>query len=323
MVKKKKSVRKSSRKPVVRTKKDSWDIKRIFLPLGIAALALLASSQLSYTQRFQSNVLGDEDKTQEEQQKETAKQQEEASKQQQEQAKESSQNSGSGGGTTNTQGTETETEIKNGVKVKTKVEDNGAKKVEAETEDVHFTFQEENGVIKLHVEKQNGEDIRTREHLKERDELEQELEDEEIKISSEDGQMEIEHNAVAARFGFPLSIDPVTRELIVTTPEGERTVAVLPDEAMQRLFAAGVLTPAASGSATPADASTSGTLASSVELTLKNGNLVYEVQGKKHEKFLGLVPVTLERTVTVSALSGEVLSQTQSILATILGFLSF
>ena len=134
--------------------------------------------------------------------------------------------------------------------------------------------------------------------------------------------MEIEHNAVAALFGFPLSVDTVTRDLNVTTPAGERTVAVLPDEAMRRLFAAGVLTPVASGSATTV-ASGSGALASSVELTLREGNLVYEVEGEKHEKFLGIVPVTLDRQVTVSALSGEVLSQTQSVLATIVGFLSF
>lgn len=327
MAKKKKSVRKSPRKPVVRTKKDQWDIKRIFLPLGFAVFALLASSQLTYTQRFASNVLGDEDKAQEEQQKqqeeqqkEAEKQQEEAAKNQEEQKQESSQNSGSSN--TNAQRNETETETQSGIKVKTKTEDNGAMKVEAESEDVHYTFQEENGELKLRVETKDGEEVRTREHLKERDELEQELEDEDIKISSDDGHMEIEHNAVSARFGFPLSVDPVTRDLIVMTPAGERTVAVLPDEAMRRLFAAGVLTPVASGSATT-EASTSGVLASSVELTLHEGNLVYQVQGKKHEKFLGIVPVTLDRQVMVSALSGEVLSQTQSILATIVGFLSF
>lgn len=325
MAKKKKSVRTSARKPANRIKKDRWDIKRIFLPLGFAALALLAGSQLTYTRNFQSNVLGDEDSSSGRQETEAAKQQEEqrqeAAKQQQEQIKESSQNSGSSG--TISQRNETETETRDGVKIKTKTEDNGAVKVEAESEDVHFNFQEENGEVKLHVETEDGKEITAREHLKERDELEQELEDEDINISSEAGEMEIEHNDVRARFGFPLSIDPVTRDLIVTTPAGERTVAVLPDEAMRRLFASGKLTPVASGSAQPQDASSSGTLANSIELTLKNGNLVYEVNGEKHEKFLGVVPVTFNRKITVSALSGEVLSEAQSILDTILGFLSF
>lgn len=328
MAKKKKSARKSPRKSVVRTKKDQWDIKRIFLSLGFTAVALLASSQLPYTQRFQSNVLGDEDKTQEEQQKqqeeqqkEVAKQQEEAAKNQEEQERESSQNSGSG--TTNTQRTETESETRDGVKVKTKVEDSGPTKMEIETENITFKFEEEDGEIKLRVRDEDGNEIRTRERLRELDELERELEDEEIKISSEDGELEIEHNAVRARVGFPLSIDPVSRDLIVNTPAGERTLAVLPDEAMRKLFALGILTQTASSSAAPADASASGVLASSAELKIANGNLVYEVQGEKHEKFLGVVPVTLERTVTVSALSGEVLSQTQSVLTTILSFLSF
>lgn len=321
MAKKKKSIHKSSRKPVVRTKKDQWDMKRIFLPLGFAVLALLATSQLTYTQRFESNVLGDEDKAQEEQQKQQEEQQKEAEKKQEEQERESSQNSGSSN--TNTQRSETETETQSGIKVKTKTEDNGALKVEAESEDVHYTFQEENGELKLKVEIKDGEEVRTREHLKERDELEQELEDEDIKISSDDGHMEIEHNAVTARFGFPLSVDPVTRDLIVTTPAGERTVAVLPDEAVRNLLAKGFLTHVASGSAVPAEATVSGSLATSVELKLKNGNLVYEVQGEKREKFLGVIPVTMDRAVTVSALTGEVLSQTQSVFATILAFFSF
>ena len=336
MVKKKKSVRKSSRKPVVHTKKDQWDIKRIFLPLGFAAIALLSSSQLTYTQGFQSNILGDEDKAQEEQQKqleeqqkEAQKQQEEANKQQenesedeQEQEDEEESNSGSSGKTSEVR-TESEIETRSGVKIKSKIEDNGARKIEVEGEGLHFKFEEENGEIKIKVENEEGVESRTRTHLSIVDELEDELDDDEIEVSSDDGHLELRHNAVRARVNFPLFIDPVTHELIVTTPAGERTVAILPDVALRNLLIKGFLTEVASGSGTPADASGSAVLAQSMELKLTNGNLVYEVKGNKKEKFFGLVPVTLPRTVTVSALSGVVLSQTESMLTTILGFFSY
>ncbi len=340
MAKKKKTVRKSVRKQVFHTKKDKWDIKRIFLPLGFAAIALLASSQLTYTQGFQSNVLGDEDKVQEEQQKqeeeqqqEQEKEQEEAAKQQEnenetededEQEQEDANESGSdNSGKTGEVRTESEIETRSGVKIKSKIEDNGARKIEVEGEGLHFKFEEENGEVKLKVENEEGVESRTRTHLSIVDELEDELEDEEIEISSDDGHLELKHNAVRARVNFPLFIDPVTHELIVTTPAGERTVAVLPDAALTKLLIKGFLTEVATGSGSSADASGSAELAQSLELKLINGNLVYEVKGNKKEKLLGLVPVTLPRTVTVSALSGVVLSQKESILTTLLGFFSY
>lgn len=307
MVKKKKKVHKNTKKLHSSVKKIQWDIKRIFLPLGVAVLTLFASSQVVYTQGFTSDVLGDEDRAQEEQQKEAEKQQEEQKKEAEKQQKES----------------ETETETADSLKVKTKVEDNGVVKTEIEAEKIHFKFEEENGEVKLRVEDGEGTEVRTRVHTKERDELEQELEDEDIRISSEDGKMEIEHNAVRTRMNFPLSMDSVTRELIVTTPEGERTLAVLPDEVLNTLIAKNIMTPIASGSGLPMGASVSAEIAHSVELKMVKGNLVYEVEGKKKEKFFGILPVSLPRTVTVSALSGEVLSQTESLFSKILGILSF
>ncbi len=311
MVKKKKKVHKNTKKLHSSVKKIQWDIKRIFLPLGVAVLTLFASTQVVYTQGFTSDVLGDEDKAQEEQQKEAEKHQEEQEKEQEKQQKEFETE------------TETETETADSLKVKTKVEDNGVVKTEIEAEKIHFKFEEENGEVKLRVEDGEGTEVRTRVHTKERDELEQELEDEDIRISSEDGKMEIEHNAVRTRMNFPLSMDSVTRELIVTTPEGERTLAVLPDEVLNTLIAKNIMTPIASGSGLPMGASSSAEIVHSVELKMVKGNLVYEVEGKKKEKFFGILPVSLPRTVTVSALSGEVLSQTESLFSKILGILSF
>jgi len=343
MAKKKKSVKKakSVRKSVSHVAKDTWNIKRIYLPLGFAVLALLAASQFTFTQSFQSDILGDEDDAVQEQQKEAEDrlkdeekqredeaerleeqegEQEHEQENEQEKEQEISRNSGSSATRVKS---EMETETKNGIKIKSKVEDNGARKIEVEGEGVHFKFEEENGEVKLKVENEAGEESGTRTHLSIVDELEQELEDEEIHISSDDGHLKLTHNAVRVRMNFPLSIDPVTRELIVNTPAGEKTVAILPDAALKNLLVKGFLTEVASGSGTNTDASGSAVLAQDLELKLINGNLVYEVKGSKKEKFLGFMQVTLPRTVTVSALSGEVLSETQSILSSILGFFSF
>lgn len=311
------------KKSAVRTaaKPEVFHVERIWYGIGFAALALLVSSQFTYTQGYRSNVLGDEDKAREEQ-KHQEEQNQEEQKHQEEQSGESAKNSGTDTQQPNGQRAETESEYKNGIKIKTKVEDGGETKVEIEKRKAHFSFEAEDGNVRLKVENSDGEEIQTRERLREKAELEQTLDDERIDVSSDDGHLAIEHNAVRARVNFPLSIDPVTHELIVTTPEGEKTVSVLPDAAVQRLLASGFLTRVASDSAVPT-ASGSAVLSAAMELKLHNGNLVYEVQGQKEHKLFGFIPVATARTVTVSALTGEMLSQTQSWLSSFLGLLSF
>src|SRR3989344_2017278 len=329
MVKMKKVVRTASRKHAFHPKKDRWEIKRMLLPLGFAVLALLVSSQLTYTQGFRSDILGDEDdveekqqKQEEDQQREEEKRQEEQEKREEEQKRESSSNSGSDNSNSNSQRTETETQVQDDVKVKTKVEDDGSQKVEIESEEFHFKFEEKDGEIKLRVRDEEGNEIRTRSRIREVEELEQELEDEEIEIASRDGEMEIEHNAVRARVNYPLSIDPSTRQLTVTTPAGIKTVAILPDAALVRLLASGMLSEIASMSAEQQVATDSGMTSIQFELTLEGNHLVYEVQGIKQHRLFGFIPVITPRTVSVSALTGDVVSQTQTWLSGLIDLLS-
>lgn len=291
MAKKKHRAGKTSHHFRLKSKRDRWKIKQILLPLGFALFALMVSSQLTYTHSFQSQVLGDEDRVEEE------KKQEEERKEEEKKGK-----------------SETEVETQDGVKVKTKVEDDGSRKVEVESDSIQFKFEEQEGEVKLKVENEAGEEIRTRERLREAQELEDELEDEEIAIASRDGEMEIEHNAVRARVDFPLSVDSATKQLTVTTPAGIKTVAVLPDEALVRLFASGLLSDIASDSAT--------TATPSFELALEDNHLVYEVQGTKQHQLFGFIPVATPRTVTVSALTGDVVSQTQTWLSGLIDLLS-
>lgn len=137
-----------------------------------------------------------------------------------------------------------------------------------------------------------------------------------IKIRSGANKTEIEQEGsnVQVQGGLPVSVDKTTKELTVTTPAGSKTVAVLPDTAVQNILGAGVVSQVASDSATGKNA---------VKLTTDaNGNLVYEINGVKFEKLLGLFNVGIDKTAQVSATSGQVGTISQSFLSRLLDILS-
>lgn len=151
---------------------------------------------------------------------------------------------------------------------------------------------------------------------REMNEIKKYLAEENISIATKGGYTEMERNAVRARTNFPLSIDPETHELIVTTPAGEKRVAVLPDAALGNALFSGLLSEAA-GATDSADS------AGAVELEVEDENLVYKIRGKKEHKLFGFIPVSTDRTIRVSADTGEILSQTQTWLSGIIERLSF
>lgn len=59
-----------------------------------------------------------------------------------------------------------------------------------------------------------------------------------------------------------------------------------------------------------------------VALGEKNGALVYEIAGLRDHRLLGFIPVTTPVSVVVSAETGGVVTQEQSLLTTIVDLLS-
>ena len=105
----------------------------------------------------------------------------------------------------------------------------------------------------------------------------------------------------------PLSVNPITKELTVTTPQGSKTVAVLPDQALQNLVNKGVIS-----------------TQNSINLTTDaNGNPVYNVSGVKYEKLFGIFTIAIDKTGQVSAVNGQVLTVNQSTFSKLLDALSF
>lgn len=241
------------------------------LVLGI--LGLVASSNIQTSQKFSaspSQVLGEDETAQktEEQQKENQQIniQSEGKKQ------------------------ETEIQTSNGQKIKTKVEDNGATKIEVEQ-----------GNFKLKSETEKGQT---------EPEVENELEEDEgIKISTESGKPTITRNKVTASTEFPLSVDATTHQITVNTPEGQKIVTILPDQAIQNMVGA-------------SPSAILNNLSAPIKLEFKDNEMVYKLRGEKKFRIFGLIPVSTSATAYVSAQSGNLVEQEQSLLTNLIKLIS-
>lgn len=129
------------------------------------------------------------------------------------------------------------------------------------------------------------------------------------------------HKGVEAETDGDLENDPEatsSNQLLLTTPSGKHHIMVLPDQAIQKVLEHNKLTELFDGNG----ASVSADFAK-IKLTVKNDQAVFEVKGIKKEKFLGLIPVDLHKTVEVSAETGDVTSSSDSFFGGFLDALSF
>jgi hypothetical protein len=133
-----------------------------------------------------------------------------------------------------------------------------------------------------------------------------------IKISTEDGHMVLHQNRFKVDSQLPISVDPETHALTVTTPSGVKTVTILPAQAVDHILAAHELT-----EVTQKEAS------SSIALQNKDGEAVYHLTGTKDKKMFGLFPVKVHKNVTVSAESGDIVSSTTSLVDSLVDLISF
>lgn len=160
---------------------------------------------------------------------------------------------------------------------------------------------------------------------------------------------------------FPLRIDLATNQLIMTKNGVERVLTVLPAHAVQNMLRAHLkkglgpkffrsatpsalpsttpsgtpsasASPSAEPSATPSASPTEEPIATeSAELTVledqisleeANGQVVYKIPAKKHLRVFGFIPVSTNLVGFVSADTGALIREQQSLLARILDLLS-
>lgn len=306
-----------------RPKLQSTNLHLIFLLLPVVLLALFISSNITTARTLSvstsANVLGDdEDKSGEnkEEKKEEEKKKEESKNEFEKKSEEQKEK--------NKQ--ETEIKTSDGQKIKTKVEDDGTTKIELEQDNLKLKYVFENGVLKLKAENESGEEVEVDEDKLDdlEKEVEDELEEEGIEITTESGKIALKKGNTTAHSNFPLSINPATGELIVTTPAGSKVVTILPDQAIENLLRTGIVNVVES--APPDNNSTPSSQLSQftgkLEIVEKDNHIMYKIKGEKEHKIFGLLPVTVPSTIFVSAENGEVLTQERSLLGTFIDFLS-
>lgn len=236
-----------------------------------------------------------------------------------------------GQGTTKieTENDKTEIEVRNDQgRFKTKIED-GKEETKIRTGNLRIEIRQEGNKLVTKIKNENDEEIELEDKQENEllDEAENELENDGVKIATDSGHLDIIQNGRRARTNFPLSVNPATGELFVTTPAGEKVVAVLPDQAIQNMLKAGILTrvePQPEPSPSPSPGATeSATIAETgIELAQVNNNPVYIISGVKNKNFLGIVPVDLKLKVVVSAQNGQVVETRQGLLTRLLDFFS-
>ncbi len=180
---------------------------------------------------------------------------------------------------------------------------------------------EDDGRVKVKEKNEDGTEV----ELEEKDTIEKlnaELEDKGIEIGTGSAKkFAFKKGKIEAHTDFPLTVDPTTKQLSVTTESGTHDVTVLPDKAVQNLLDKKVLTNVVS-TGTPTSGSVSDTN-NVVGLTEVDNKPAFEIHGVKDKKVIGLFPVAFTKTVYVSAEDGKVLKTQQGTWDKILEFISF
>jgi len=130
------------------------------------------------------------------------------------------------------------------------------------------------------------------------------------KTTNSSPQLQINSNNIIAHSSMSISIDPLSGILTVDTPNGPQKVSIMPDEALSIATELHALDQ--NQAPTP-----------SIALVVDNGALTYHIEGGKTEKLIGLFPISLDKTVSLSADTGGITKISSSALTSLIGLLTF
>ena len=186
-------------------------------------------------------------------------------------------------------------------------------RIRLDSNDSRFELKSEDGRLKIKMKQKGGDEIEVEDEAL--DDINEALEDEGISIASASGnRLRIRRGLFEAETHFPLSINPTTNTLTVTTPAGVKDVAVLPDQAIVNLLRLKFIDKIASGSA---EENPTG-----IKLGLLGNSPVFQVLGVDEQKLLGFINVSIQKTSFVSAENGNVLRIDETFLNRFLDFFS-
>jgi len=198
-------------------------------------------------------------------------------------------------------------------------------KIEVRRDNLKLKYVAKNGEVRLEAEDERGKEAKLEDDEREEveAEIENELENEKVEIRAEGNIQTVVKNKIGAETKFPLSIDVSTNQLIVTTPAGQKVVTVLPDRAVQNMLKAKVMDKVKTVEGSTSEASSAqGEFEGNVKLEMRKGELTYKVRGEKTHRVFGILPISTETTAFVSADTGELVAQEQSLLSRLLAALS-
>lgn len=178
---------------------------------------------------------------------------------------------------------------------------------------------EDNGIVKLTAKKGDGTEVELSENALE--EVNKALEDKGVEVAtsaSSPTNLVLRQKGVEAETELPISVNPSTHELTVTTSSGVKTIAVLPDQAVQNLLNNKVLSSVETQVSSP-----SGSANEVSTLTELRNQPVFAVNGVTQKNLFGLFPVGFAKTAFVSATNGTVVQVNESLLNKVLEALSF
>ncbi len=324
-------------------------ISLLIISLSVAQSISSENSQKQKVGKVLSDRDGNEELTkQEEEAEEAFKKQAELEEEILKKSLEGTENSKSGSNSIKSKSefgdTKTEVETEGGktkVKVKnadgefeTEIED-GKEKTKYRFGGLKIEFEREGDKFVTKIKNELGEDVDLDEDEEEEllEGLEDKLEDDDIEIATGSAELGFVQKGRRVRTNFPLSINPLTGELFVTTPQGIKVVTILPDIAIQNMIKAGILTrteePQQPPSTTPeGTAAAQDTLLSTIEnagieLTDIDSEPAYVISGVRDQELLGLLPVEIKIKTTVSATDGRLIDIKQGFFSRFIDLFSF
>ena len=137
-------------------------------------------------------------------------------------------------------------------------------------------------------------------------EIEERPEFQKVKIGIVDDQFSLEQKGVIALTEYPVTIDIKTAEFSVTTPSGDRFIAILPFGAVESALRAKLI---------------SGLPGGKIFLNEQERELYYLIKGEKSINFFNVFTYSFGVTTKVSALTGEIISIDNPEWLRFLGFL--
>lgn len=127
------------------------------------------------------------------------------------------------------------------------------------------------------------------------------------RIESTGGGFSIQQNEVKVETTLPIQVNPEKKTVSVVTPEGVRPVTTLPQEALNTVTSSGA----------------ANTVSGPVTMETKGEDVVYSVPTQTLERMFGVFPVSVQKNVEVSAVTGQVTSTSQSFVSRLLDIFSF